>query len=165
MSHGLSWQLWFGLTLRIPTDLIEAGCAPITFLDGEKHSVALLQWRSSKTPRQCLGSSGAEVQAITEGEDLCFRLRAWLAEVNGETLARQNMAQIVKEKTHGALVMDSKGIYDSMSRNVSALHGRLQALEVNTRLRWVHGDAQLADALTKGGDAKKMMMRFFSVGQ
>ena len=74
--------------------------------------------------------------------------------------------------------MESKGIYDSMSRNVSALHGLKsgragyeltlsvsQALEVNTRLRWVHGEAQLADALTKGSDAKKMMMRFFSEGQ
>ena len=163
---------------RSSTMGIVAGCAPLSFLDGEKHAVALLQWRSSKTPRQCLGSNGAEVQAITEGEDLCFRLRALLAEVNGETLTRRNISQIVKEKTHGALVMDSKGIYDSMSRNVSALHGLKsgragyeltlsvsQALEVHTKLRWVHGEAQLADALTKGGPAKKMMMRFFSEGQ
>ena len=86
--------------------------------------------------------------------------------------------QNLDETKHGALVMESKGIYDSMSRNVSALHGLKsgragyeltlsvsQALEVNTRLRWVHVEAQLADALTKGGDAKKMMMRFFSEGQ
>ena len=85
---------------------------------------------------------------------------------------------LVKEKTQGALVMDSKGIYDAMTRNVSALHGLRsaragyeltlsvsQALLINTSLRWVNGDAQLGDALTKGGTSKKMLMQFFSNDQ
>ena len=122
----------------------------------------------------CPGSNGAEVQAITEGEDLCFRLRALLAEVNGYHLTRQNLTQVVRDNMQGVLVMDSKGIFDSMTRNVSALHGLKsgragyeltipvsQAKEVRTSLRWVHGEAQLADALTKGGAAKKMMLQFF----
>ena len=52
-----------------------AGIAPKESLVGEEQPVALLHWRSSKTPRQCLGSNGAEVEAIREGEDSCFRLR------------------------------------------------------------------------------------------
>ena len=163
---------------RSSTMGIVAGCAPVGILSGEKHAVALIQWRSSKTPRQCLGSNGAEVQSITEGEDLCFRLRALLAEVNGESLTRQNLTEVVREKTSGALIMDSKGIYDSMTRNVSALHGLKsgragyeltiavsQALDIQTMLRWVNGETQLADALTKGGAARKMMMQFFAGGQ
>ena len=98
-------------------------------------------------------------------------LRALLAEVNGYHLTQQNLTQV-------ALVMDSKGIFDSMTRNVSALHGlksgragyeltiaASQAKEVRTSLRWVHGEAQLPDALTKGGAAKKMMLQFFANGQ
>eukprot|EP00435_Cladocopium_sp_Y103_P022896 s1673_g5.t1 len=163
---------------RSSTMGIIAGCAPSGILQGEKHAISLLQWRSSKTPRQCLGSNGAEVQSITEGEDLCFRLRALLAEVHGEKLTRQNLSKVVLEKTQGALVMDSKGIYDSMTRNVSALHGLKsgragyeltvsvsQALEVNTQLRWVCGISQLADVLTKGGAARTMFMRFLAEGQ
>ena len=155
-----------------------AACAPSGILYGEKHTLALLNWKSSKTPRACLGSNGAEVQAITEGEDLCFRLRALLAEVNGETLTRQNLTEVVRDKTQGAVVMDSKGIYDSMTRNVSALHGLKsgragyeltiavsQAQSISTHLRWVNGEAQLADALTKGGDARKMLLRFLLEGQ
>ena len=157
---------------------IVAGVAPMEILSGSRQQVALIQWKSSKTPRQCLGSNGAEVQSITEGEDLCFRLRALLAEVSGEVITRHNLPMLVKEKTQGALVMDSKGIYDAMTRNVSALHGLRsaragyeltlsvsQALLINTSLRWVNGDAQLGDALTKGGTSKKMLMQFFSNDQ
>ena len=157
---------------------IIAGCAPKEIISGKSVQVALIQWRSSKTPRQCLGSNGAEVQSITEGEDLCFRLRALLAEINGETLNRQNLIKVVKEKTCGALVMDSRGIYDSMTRNVSSLHGLRsgragyeltlsvsQAKEIETALRWVNGDAQLGDALTKGGAARKMLLQFLLNGQ
>ena len=113
-----------------------------------------IQWRSSKTPRQVLGSNGAEVQAITEGEDTCFRLRALLAEVNGVKIERRGLYEMVRNHTKGALVMDSKGIYDAMVRNASALHGLRsgrggyeltlavgQAREIDTALRWVSGDA------------------------
>eukprot|EP00435_Cladocopium_sp_Y103_P052546 s1130_g16.t1 len=73
---------------------ILAGLAPSTILSGSKEQIALIQWRSSKTPRQVLGSNGAEVQSITEGEDLCFRLRALLAEINGQTVTRQNLISL-----------------------------------------------------------------------
>ena len=65
-----------------------------------------------------------------------------------------------------------------MTRNVSALHGLRSAragyeltlsvsdaLSVRTQLRWANGEAQLADALTKGGLARKMMMKFFADDQ
>jgi len=163
---------------RSSTMGILAGCAPAGIPNGEKHAISLLQWRSSKMPRQCLGSNGAEVQSITGGEDLRFRLRALLAEVHGEKLNRQNLSPVVRKKTQGALVMDSKGVYDAMTRNVSALHGLKsgragyeltvsvsQSLEVNTQLRWVCGISQLADVLTKGGAARNMFMRFLTEGQ
>ena len=155
-----------------------AGLAPKGIMKGEGHPVSLLQWKSTKCPRQVLGSNGAEVQSITEGEDLCFRLKAVLAEIHGEKLTRTNLTEAVRAKTTGALVTDSKGIFDSMTRNVSALHGLKsgragyeltiavsQALEVETSLRWVNGEAQLADCLTKGGAAKKMFLRFLAENQ
>ena len=73
--------------------------------------------------------------------------------------------------------MDSKGIYDAMTRNLSSLHGLRdsragyeltlavnQALKAQTQLRWVNGLAQLGDSLTKNG-AKKMLLQFFSQRQ
>ena len=186
-SWGLPWRqlailVWADASNhnrpdRSSTMGLVAGCGPANMLAGEPGQVALLQWKSSKTPRQCLGSNGAEVQAITEGEDLCFRLRALLAEIHGVTINRQNLEQIVVQNTQGAVIMDSRGIYDAMTRNVSSLHGLKstrsgyelalsvsQARSVQTALRWVNGLDQLGDALTKS-NSRKVMLRFFSENQ
>ena len=40
-----------------------------------------------------------------------------------------------------------------------------QSMQIQTNLRWVNGDRQLADPLTKGGVAKTMMMQFLAGGQ
>ena len=141
-----------------------------------KNQVAVIQWKSGKTPRQCLGSNGAEVQAVTIGEDQNFQIRGMLAEFNGADFNRENIMEQVG-KTFGALVMDSRGIYDAMTRNMSALHGLResragceltlavnQALQVGTRLRWVNGLAQLADSLTKA-DNRKTILQFLSQKQ
>lgn len=153
------------------------GIAPCEFLEGERCQVAILNWRSSKTPRQCLGSNGAEVQSITEGEDITFRIRAMWTELHGVSLTRHQLYDQVREFTKGALVMDTRGMFDAMTRNVSALHGLRsskagyeltlavqEARRVDTKLRWVNGLAQLGDCLTKFGQ-KKMFLQFMADGQ
>ena len=151
--------------------------APKQILEGEECELAVVSWRSAKTPRQCLGSNGAEVQAITEGEDVTFRVRALLAEFYGTVFTRGDLYEKVKKLTSGAIVMDSRGVFDAMTRNVSALHGLrssragyeltlavCQALKICTQMRWVNGMAQLADALTKS-NARKVFLQLMSSGQ
>ena len=155
---------------------IITGVSPISFLSGDELQVAVVHWKSGKTPRQCLGSNGAEVQAITMGEDQNFQIRALLAEMSGSVFKRDTILDEVK-KVAGALVMDSRGIFDAMTRNMSALHGLResqagyeltlavnQALRVGTRLRWVNGLAQLADSLTKA-DNRKTLLQFLAQKQ
>ena len=75
--------------------------------------------------------------------------------------------------TTGGLMMDSRGVFDAMTRNLSSLHGLRsaragyelviavqQALKLKTHLRWVNGLAMLADGLTKAG-CKKDLLSFF----
>ena len=153
------------------------GVAPCDILQGEEQVVALVAWRSSKTPRQVLGSNGAEVQAITVTEDDVFHVRTLLMEMNGVTIQRTNIYQQVKEHTKGAVIMDSRGIFDASTRNLSSLHGLRssragyeltlavgQALQVGTVFRWVHGGVQLGDALTKWG-SRKVLLEFMARGQ
>ena len=64
------------------------GIAPREFLDSERCQVAIPNWRSSKKPRQCLGSNGAEVQSM-EGEDITFRIRAMWTELHGVSRTRE----------------------------------------------------------------------------
>ena len=154
-----------------------AGMAPRSILSGSEEAISILQWKSSKTPRQCLGSNGAEVQAITIGEDLVFHLRALLAEFRGIALHRYSLHKTIRDTTEGALVMDSRGIFDAATRNLSSLHGLRESragyeltLAVNqakltgTHLRWVNGLAQLGDSLTKW-QARKAILQFFARGQ
>ena len=153
------------------------GAAPVEFLAGSEEIVAIVHWRSSKTPRQVLGSNGAEVQSITEGEDVTFKIRAMWAELHGVKLKRVSLYPQVRDSCKGAIVMDSRGIYDAMVRNMSALHGLRssragyeltlsvqQAIQIETALRWVNGLAQLADCLTKANE-RKVFLRFLAQGQ
>ena len=146
---------------------------PREIMDGDESQLALVQWRSGKTPRQCLGSNGAEVQAITIGEDQNVHIRMLLAEFSGVDVTRDNLSDLAKI-VPGALVMDSRGIYDAMVKNISPLHGLRDSrsgyeltLSVNqsqiagTKLRWVNGLSQLADSLTKA-NAKKTLLQFLS---
>ena len=148
---------------------------PREVLQGEECQFAVLQWKSGKTPRQCLGSNGAEIQSITIGKDQNYQIRMLLAEISGEDINRSSLYDVVK-RIPGALVMDSRGIYDATTRNMSALHGLREsrgyelllavnsALRAETMLRWVNGMSQLGDGLTKN-NARKMLLQFFSQKQ
>lgn len=156
---------------------IIAGLAPKTILSGSEEAISVIQWKSSKTPRQCLGSNGAEVQSITIGEDMVFHIRALLAEFRGIKLERYKLFETIRDETSGALIMDSRGIYDAATRNMSSLHGLResragyeltlainQATLTGTSLRWVNGLAQLGDSLTKW-QARKAILQFLANGQ
>ena len=150
-----------------------AGYAPRSILDGAEEHIALISWRSTKAPRESLGSNGSEVQAITVGEDTVFLLRAFWYEIHGGEVVRGRFEKDLAACTTGGLMMDSRGVFDAMTRNLSSLHGLRssragyeltiavqQALELGTHLRWVNGLAMLADGLTKAG-AKKDLLNFF----
>ncbi len=151
------------------------GVGPAEALQGEEVQLALVQWKSGKTPRQCLGSNGAEVQAVTVGEDQNYQIRGLLCELKGTEISRERLHQQVAE-VPGALVMDSRGIYDASTRNLSSLHGLrdsrsgyeltiavARAAQSRTQLRWVNGGAQLADSLTKAD--RKVILQFMAQRQ
>ena len=139
---------------------------------------AILNLRSGKTPRQCLGSNGAEVQAITVGEDITFKIRAMWTELHGVQLHRATIYDQVRDGVQGGIVMDSRGIFDPMTGNISSLHALRssregyeltlsvqQALRVMTKMRWVNGLAMLvADCLRKTSE-RKIFLQFLARGQ
>ena len=105
-----------------------------------------------------------------------FQLRALIAEMLGAVPERGHLNEHAK-KVKGALVLDSRGIYDTATRNLSGLHGPRdsrcgyeltlavnRAYQIGTQFRWVNGLAQLADALTKV-NAIKVMLQFYQQRQ
>ena len=106
---------------------IIAGLAPKT----SEEAILVIQ----SNPRQCLGSNGAKVQAIAIGEDIymVFHIRALLAEFRGIKLVRYKLFETIRDETSGALIMDSRGIYDAATR-MSSLHGLRERTELATSL-------------------------------
>jgi hypothetical protein len=73
--------------------------------------------------------------------------------------------------------MDTRGIFDATTRNVSSLHGLRSsragyeltmsvqlARKIGTIFRWVNGLAMLGDCLTKFGE-RKVFLQFLARGQ
>ena len=102
-----------------------------------------------------------------------FLLRALWFDVHGGQVLRGRLEKDLVDATSGGLMMDSRGVFDAMTRNLSSLHGLRssragyeltiavqQALRLKTQLRWVNGLAMLADGLTKAGN-KKDLLNFF----
>ena len=100
----------------------------------------------------------------------------WM-DINGVTTDRKTLYDQVRDNTQGGFIMDTKGIYDSMVRNVSSLHGLRssragyeltlavqQAMRIKTGIRWVNGLAMLTDCLTKANE-RKIFLQFLAAGQ
>ena len=111
---------------------IVGAMAPKSILQGERVPLNVVSWRSTKAPRESLGSNGSDVQAITIGEDLVFLMRAMWMEIHGVLPIRGEISQQVKDNTHGVLVMDSRGIYDAMVRHLGPSFMALGAQGLDT---------------------------------
>ena len=137
------------------------GVANKTFLEQAESPISVISWHSGKLARS---SNSAELQAAadTEGELSYFRL--CLRELFGETIPLQRW-QKAAAQVPGALVLDSRGVYDALARSESACLGLkdkrsgLEALllkrsleETRCGLRWTHSATQLADCMTKGSE-------------
>ena len=129
-------------------------------LEGEMdQKYVILDWRSSKLPRVSRSSLNAESQACAGAMDaLEYLLLFW----HGVTNADFDLKQIneTKVKMASALVVDAKALYDSLKAEVPQLQGdkrtkievmvtKQKMLEMNTSLRWVSSEVQLADGVTK----------------
>ncbi|CAE8626358.1 unnamed protein product [Polarella glacialis] len=148
-------------------------------LDGQSQQVNLISWKSGKLPRKAKSSLGAEVQAMSEGEQELMFCRLQFAEMTGETVDLRDYWKAVNS-IPGVIVIDAKACYDAVHKGLSAhasglglkdKHGALELMTLmecleagRTLVRWVHSEAQLADALTKAA-AKEMMLRVLEQGE
>ena len=80
--------------------------APREMENSDKVRMNVVTWRSTKAPRESLGSNGSEIQAITIGEDVIYLIRSLWMEIHGVTPARGRQDDQVKLRTRGVLAMD-----------------------------------------------------------
>lgn len=132
-------------------------------LEGRPSQLNAISWKAGKLPRVARSSLSAEIQAFSIAEEeLMFTRLQWI-EMNGIKLPERDKASVLHHAP-GAIVTDARSLYDVIQKgplNTSGYglkekYSVLDMMSVFQRLqkgrtttRWVHSDAQLADALTK----------------
>ncbi|CAE7028497.1 RE1 [Symbiodinium sp. CCMP2592] len=152
------------------TQGIFIGAASRALLQGEVCTVSPMSWHSTKIDRVCRSPGASETQAAVNGEDSLFYMRYQWAEMRGQGVDLQNPSNTAAQ-VGGTIITDSRNVYDKLHNTVLTIQGaekksNLELLSVkesqmNTGLgvRWVHSEAQLANALTKKG-AKELELYY-----
>ena len=131
--------------------------------ESKRSPLSFVSWRSARLQRKARSSLSAETQALAEcDQELMFTRLAW-AEFCGVPVNLKKPSDAVKQVV-GGVVVDAKALYDvllkrDLNSSGAGLKDKFTALEVlclleslesnSTVVRWVHSNAQLADALTK----------------
>ena len=137
-------------------------------LDGSLEAVNPIFWCSSKIARVCRSSAAAETRAAVDGEDQLYALRFQLSELRGLPANVFNPDDTVQQ-TRGVLVSDSKNVYDRLTPTMLTLKGAEKRCDIeslclkeamqttNLSIRWVNGEAQLGNSLTKPSEPQQLL--------
>ena len=82
----------------------------------------MLPWRSFKLLRKVIGSNGGESQTMSFAKETLWLVRLAWAEMHGVPLVRHELHTAVQQ-VHGAVVTDSRGIYDAAPKSESPQKG------------------------------------------
>ena len=142
-------------------------------LDGEKAPVSPLMQVSKKCPRVTRSSLGCEIQSASMADEETLFLRLAYTEAMHGKVDLRDLATTLKLTT-ATLVTDCKGLYDTLTKNVSAGLGAddrrsgIEALALRQSMalskctmRWLHSEAQPADGLTKGSNTARALLADF----
>ena len=131
--------------------------------DGKPSVLNPISWKSGKLPRVARSSLSAEIQAFSVTEEELMFVRLEWAELCGHKIPTNDSISLIAA-TKGVVVTDAKSLYDIIQKGSNMTSGfglkekyaildmmsLLQRLEqAGTVTRWVHSNAQLADAMTK----------------
>ena len=142
------------------TEGIFVGMSTPHLREGREADVTPLFWRSGKIERVCRSPAAAETMAGLDGEDELFYLRVLWGEMTCHVLDAKKPDECAKQ-TPGHLVTDAKNLFDRLNSPVLTIKGSekrsvIEALglrenleRANTSISWVHGDAMIANSLTK----------------
>ena len=148
--------------------------APLEIFGGIECDVTMVNWKAGKIDRMCRSSTAAETRATVDGEDELYGLKLQWLELLGNKV-NWKKPDLLLRGLPGVCVTDSKGLYDKLRTVVFSPKGKEKRVDIEAMtmkdesaragntLLWVHGDAQLANSLTKGHEPGQLRL-FYSCG-
>ena len=137
--------------------------------EGLESDVTPIYWRSGKIERVCRSPAAAETMASADGDDDLVYLRVLWGELCGYELDARR-PHLCSSRTPGHLVTDAKNLFDKLyapiltmkgsekRANIEALGLRESMERMGTTISWVHGDAMVANSLTKPNEKHQMLL-------
>ncbi|CAE7779652.1 RE1 [Symbiodinium sp. CCMP2456] len=153
------------------TQGIFIGLGPEALFRGDMGSVTPISWHSTKIDRMCRSPGAAEVQAAINGEDQLHYARYQWSEILYGNVDVRNPDATVRQ-VQGGLITDSRNVFDKLQSEVLVIKGAekksniellgLKEAQARTQvcIRWVHSEAQLANALTKDGTNRELELYY-----
>ncbi|CAK0839942.1 unnamed protein product, partial [Prorocentrum cordatum] len=147
--------------------------APLRIMQGDESDVSMISWKSGKIHRECRSSVSCETRSAVDGEDELFGVKLQGLEMLGNQIDWRNSEGTLSQLP-AALVVDAKGLYDKLQTTVYTFRGKEKRIDVeamtlkegsaasNNWVLWAHGDAQLANFLTKGHEPGQLGMYYNS---
>ena len=147
------------------------GWASHHLLDGDLVPISPVFWQSAKIQRTCRSSGAAETHAAIDAEDELFAIRFQVQEFLGRPISLWKCNDAVMD-VDGVLISDSKNLYDRLAQTVLTLKGAEKRTDIESlclkesmiatglKIRWVNGDSQLANSLTKENEPHQLFEYF-----
>ena len=154
---------------RDSTEGIFIGMSSSRLRQGSEEDVSAIYWKSGKVERVCRSPAAAETMAAMDGEDDLLFLRSLWGELQGIEMDPRHPDECAKH-TAGHLITDAKNLFDKLFTPVLTVKGcekrsSIEALglrenmeRTGTTISWVHGDAMIANSLTKPQEKHQMLL-------
>ena len=132
-------------------------------MEGALVKISPIFWQSAKIQRVCRSSGSAETNAAVDADDELYAVRFQAFEFQGGQVPLWRCDDAVQQVS-GVLISDSTNLYDRVNQTVLTLKGAEKKTDIATlclkesmnstglRVRWVNGDSQLANSLTKDNE-------------
>lgn len=123
---------------------------------------APIDWKSNKTKRRVQSSLAAEALSLSAGLDAAIALRWMIADFTGVELS---VKAIIDNKSTCDAVYSSTDVSEKrLRREIAIIQEMVESGEVK-EIRWLKGEDQLADALTKRGASTLKLMKVLQKGE
>ena len=144
--------------------------ADASVLEGLTCKYSPIMWQSRKLPRVARSSTSAEVQMASSSTDSHEFVKQILLDWFNYDQIHHDQIDAVMSEVPSVLVCDSRNLFDALSKiETSGLHleekrTAIEVLSIRERtratgieIRWVDGDQQLADGLSKVNEYEQLL--------
>lgn len=144
-------------------------------LEGKEVRANMISYHSTQTKRVCRSTLAAEAAHLAEAVEAGDWLIVLLAEVEHGRIDLKHWESIVESRPR-VYVTDAQSVYDYLKKDSSstssdkrmAIEGALLRETVRRRgahVRWIDGEQNMADILTKAGTDKTVLFDYLKTGK